>query len=381
MTQTPINNDLSRPASAVSSGTATEPGPGQLTRRQRFQRAVRCLPTDCPPVWLMRQAGRALPEYRELKQHHTFVELVQTPDLAVEVTLQPIRRFGFDAAILFSDILVIPEAMGQSYRFRETGGVEMDFAVRSAADVKRLSVEGVCERLSYVQQALQRLRRELGEQTALIGFSGSPWTLATFMMEGGSAKESRRALDLFHSDRQAFYALIEKLTAAVSAYLRMQADCGVDALQIFDSHGGLLPAADFPEASGRWMREVVTEVSGRKTEGSSGDSTPVIVFSLGTHGNWPELIATGAEVLGVDWQSSLAEVRRVVPENLGLQGNLPPSLLSDASPEKVADETRRVLEEMRGRPGHIFNLGHGTPPTARLENIAALVETVRGFTP
>lgn len=327
----------------------------------------------------MRQAGRALPEYRKLKERYTFVELVQNPELAVEVTLQPIRRFGFDAAILFSDILVIPEAMGQAYHFRETGGVEMDFAVRSMADVERLSVEHVCERLSYVEQALKLLRSELGDDTALIGFSGSPWTLATFMMEGGSAKDSRRTLDLFQSDRKTFYALIEKLTAAIIVYLKMQADCGVDALQIFDSHGGILPASDFNEASGRWMKEIVSELRTPVSECRTDGDVPVIVFSLGTHDNWPDLINTGANVLGVDWHSSLAEVRKVVPEGIGLQGNLPPALLSDAAPAQVISETRRVLEEMRGRPGHIFNLGHGTPPTTKLENLAALVETVRGF--
>jgi uroporphyrinogen decarboxylase len=158
----------------------------------------------------------------------------------------------------------------------------------------------------------------------------------------------------------------------------MQAECGVDALQLFDSHGGVLPAADFNEASGRWMREVIAEVRGSKSEGRT-DAVPMIVFSLGTHGNWPDLIGTGADVLGVDWQSSLAEVRTVVPEGIGLQGNLAPSLLSDGTPEGVAAQTQRVLEEMRGRPGHIFNLGHGTPPSTKLENLAALVNAVRAF--
>lgn len=361
------SNDTSR--STPSDAPSTAQG---VSSRERFRRASHCQPVDRPPVWLMRQAGRALPEYRKLKERYTFVQMVQNPELAVEVTLQPIRRFGFDAAILFSDILVIPEAMGQPYHFRETGGVEMEFAVQSPADVERLSVEGVCERLHYVEEALRILRRECGDTTALLGFSGSPWTLATYMMEGGSAKESRRALDLFHSDRKTFHLLMEKLTRAVTAYMKMQADRGVDGLQLFDSHGGLLPAADFNEASGRWMKEIVSELR-------QGEGPAVIVFSLGTHGSWPELVDTGASVLGVDWHSSLAEVRKVVPDNVALQGNLPPALLSDATPETVTAETRRVLEEMRGRPGHIFNLGHGTPPNSKQENIAALVETVRGF--
>ncbi len=173
-----------------------------VSARERFHCAACCLPVDRPPVWLMRQAGRALPEYRKLKETHTFVQLVQNPELAAEVTLQPVRRFGFDAAILFSDILVIPEAMGQTYGFKETGGVVMDFAVTSKADIDRLSVGRVVEKLGYVDQALRILRRELGDQTALLGFSGSPWTLATFMMEGASVPKYSRALQLFRDGQK-----------------------------------------------------------------------------------------------------------------------------------------------------------------------------------
>jgi len=349
---------------------APSPGAVALTNRKRFNRAARCLPVDRPPVWLMRQAGRALPEYRKLKETYTFVQLVQNPELAAEVTLQPIRRFGFDAAILFSDILVIPEALGQTYFFKETGGVQMDFAVTSKADIDRLSVEQVCEKLSYVDNALRILRRELGDETALIGFSGSPWTLATFMMEGASVPKYSRALALFREDRQTYNALAEKLTAAVTAYLKMQIAAGVDAVQIFDSHGGHLAATEFQEASGRWTKEIMAQL---------GAEVPVIHFSLGTHGNWPELIASGANVLGIDWQTSLAEVRKLVPHDIGLQGNLPPASLADGTPETVAAETRKILDTMRGRAGHIFNLGHGLTPGAKLENIQALVDTVRAF--
>ena len=318
----------------------------------------------------MRQAGRALPEYRKLKEKYTFLQLVQTPELAAEVTLQPVRRFGFDAAILFSDILVIPEAMGQPYRFRETGGIEMDFKISSAADIEKLSVEHVCEKLNYVAAALKILRKELGEQTALIGFSGSPWTLATFMMEGGSAEKFTKAKALFDSDKKTFSALMEKLTAAVTAYLQMQIAAGADALQIFDSHGGHLPASDFQDASGRWMRDIISNLHAK---------VPVTVFSLNTHGNWNDLVVTGANVIGIDWQFLLAEARKFLPKNIGIQGNLNPALLAEATPEKIAAETNRLLEEMRGRDGYIFNLGHGVPPTAKLENIAALVETVKKF--
>ena len=341
-----------------------------ITNRQRFVNACHCRPNDRPPVWLMRQAGRALPEYRKLKETYTFVQLVQNPELAVEVTLQPIRRFGFDAAILFSDILVIPEAMGQTYHFKETGGVQMDFAITSKADIEKLSVAQVCDKLSYVDKALRILRKELGDQTALIGFTGSPWTLATFMMEGASVPKYSRALALFREDPKTYYALAEKLTAAVTAYLKMQIATGVDAVQIFDSHGGHLASTEFQEASGRWMKEIISNL---------GSKVSVIQFSLGTHGNWPDLIASGANVLGIDWQTSPAEARQLIPAHIGIQGNLPPALIVEGTPETVARETTTILETMRGRPGHIFNLGHGLTPGAKLENIQALVDTVKGF--
>lgn len=340
------------------------------TSRRRFLDACACQPVDRPPLWFMRQAGRALPEYRQLKEKYSFLELVQTPELAAEVTLQPVRRFGFDAAILFSDILVIPEAMGQPYRFRDTGGITMDFAVRSQADIEKLSIGQVCEKLSYVDKGLRILRKELGDQTALIGFAGSPWTLATFMMEGGSVGKYGRALALFRKEPKFFSVLMEKLTAAVTTYLEMQIEAGADVLQIFDSHGGLLAPMEFREASARWMRQIIANLGGR---------VPVIVFSLGTHGNWDDLIATGASVLGIDWQFSLADARRLLPAKVGLQGNLAPSLLNNAPVKMAAAETTRLLEVMRERKGYIFNLGHGVPPDAKLENIAAVVETVKKF--
>jgi uroporphyrinogen decarboxylase len=246
----------------------------------------------------------------------------------------------------------------------------MDFKISSAADIEKLSVAQVCEKLNYVAAALKILRTELGEQTALIGFSGSPWTLATFMMEGGSAEKFTKAKALFASDKKTFFALMEKLSTAVTAYLQMQIAAGADALQIFDSHGGHLPSADFQEASGRWMKEIITNLRSK---------VPVTVFSLGTHRNWNDLAATGANVLGIDWKFSLVEVQKLLPEKIGIQGNLNPALLAEATPEKIVAETKRLLTEMRGRNGYIFNLGHGVPPTAKLENIAALVETVKKF--
>jgi uroporphyrinogen decarboxylase len=355
------------PASDIMPPT---PAAASLSGRQRFLNAAHCRPNVRPPLWLMRQAGRALPEYRKLKETYSFLELVQTPELAVEVTLQPVRRFGFDAAILFSDILVIPEAMGQTYSFKETGGVVMDFAVTSREDIGKLSTGAVCEKLGYVDKALRLLRQELGDETALLGFSGSPWTLATFMMEGASVPKYSRALRLFREDPRTYHALAEKLAEAVTQYLQMQIAAGVDAVQIFDSHGGHLLPEEFQEASGRWMKEIVAQL---------GNRVPVIVFSLGTHGNWGDLAATGAKVIGIDWQTPLAEARKLVPEGIALQGNLAPALLEGANPEVVAQETRAAMEAMRGRAGHIFNLGHGLTPAARLENITALVETVKNF--
>jgi uroporphyrinogen decarboxylase len=368
-----------------------------LTNRRRFLDACRCKAVDRPPVWLMRQAGRALPEYRRLKDKHSFLELVQTPELAAEVTLQPIQRFDFDAAILFSDILVVAEGLGQKYRFDENNGIQMDFALRSPADMARLDTAALVERLQYVPRALKLVKTALGDRTALIGFAGSPWTLATFMMEGGSVERYTRALTLFRENRKTYFALAEKLTVAVAAYLQMQIAAGVDALQIFDSHGGHLAPTEFQEASGRWMKEIVTALSARRKSNPSpgasalpsprtagrgqggGGKVPVIVFSPGTHNNWDDLLATGASVLGIDWQFPLAHARKLLPGNIGLQGNLAPALLSDATPEAVTTETSQLLEDMRGRKGYIFNLGHGVPPGAKLENITALVGTVRNF--
>jgi uroporphyrinogen decarboxylase len=336
--------------------------------RQRFLDAARCKTIARPPVWLMRQAGRALPEYRALKQKYTFVQLVQTPELATEVTLQPIRRFDFDAAIIFSDILVLAEGLGQGYQFRDQGGIEMDFLLKSAADIDQLDLAALPERLNYVAQALRLTKSAVGNK-ALLGFAGSPWTLANFMLEGGGVKEYSKAKALFYSDRPLFFKLLDKLSLAVSNFLHLQIDAGADAVQIFDSLGGVLSDADFEAASARWMKQIVASLQNR---------VPVIVFSKGTHGNWTTLVDTGAQILGVDWTVNLAETRAHLPDRVGVQGNLDPFLLT-TTPELVAQETRRILREMKGRPGHIFNLGHGVPPTAKLENIECLVNTVKDF--
>jgi uroporphyrinogen decarboxylase len=324
---------------------------------------------DRPPLWLMRQAGRALPEYRALKERRSFLELVKTPELAAEVTLQPVRRFKFDAAILFSDILVVAEALGQPYGFRETGGVHMEFAIRSAEDVERLEVGAVAERLEYMAQALRILHRTLEGRTALLGFAGSPWTIANFMIEGGSTREFTQAGRLLREQPALFRRLMEKLTRAVADCLRLQIDAGVDAVQIFDTLGGLLPRADFPAASACWMQEIIQAL---------GRRVPVIVFSKGMNDSWDVLAACGAQALGVDSTVGLAGLRARLRADIAVQGNLEPSLLS-GPPEPVRAAALGLLEAMRGSRGHIFNLGHGVPPDARLESLEALAAAVQNF--
>jgi len=338
-------------------------------RRERMVKALNYLPVDRPPVWLMRQAGRCLPEYVALRRKHSFRDLIRTPELATEVTLQPIRRFGFDAAILFSDILVIPEAMGQSFRFRDNGGVEMESQVKDLADIRKLLEVGVSERLQYVADALKLIKPNLHNRTALLGFAGSPWTLANFMLEGGSAKRFGKARDLFLRDHHTYNLLAGKLTAAVTEFLQMQIACGVDAVQIFDSVGGDLPGAEFEAASGKWIEMIVSHLNGQ---------VPVIVYSKGTRA-WDALAKTGANVIGIDQGIALEEAERRLPRDIGIQGNLDPEMLINSTPVEVAAETRRLLELMRDRNGYIFNLGHGVPPTAKMENLEALVMTVQDF--
>lgn len=343
--------------------------PPLLTARARFLAACACRPVDRPPVWLMRQAGRCLPEYRALKARHSFLELVRTPALAAEVTLQPIRRFSFDAAIIFSDILVIAEALGQPYEFTEGEGIRMVQTLEYGYQVDRLDPHAVAERLEYVMAALRLVRAELGETTALLGFAGAPWTLANFMLEGGSAPTFTRALDLYRENPRLYGRLAEKLALGIVEFLKGQRATGADALQLFDTLAGTAPAADFDELSGRWLRDILTELR---------DVAPVILFAKGVHDRWPALGSWGARVLGVDASVPLRTVADQLPPTVAVQGNLDPALLL-GEPADVARATQELLDSMRGRPGHIVNLGHGVPPEARLDCIAALVETVRRF--
>jgi uroporphyrinogen decarboxylase len=337
-----------------------------MTSRERFLAAAHCQPLDRPPVWIMRQAGRYLPEYRALKAKSSFLEMVKTPELAAEVTLQPLRRFALDAAIIFSDILVIPEAMGQGYKFRDEGGIAMDFRLDDKTQLDRLDPTGMSERLAYVGQALTRVKTELKGGKALLGFGGSPWTLATYMLEGGSADDFVRSKSVFYSDPAFFNALMEKLSAALIDYFKMQIRAGVDAIQIFDSWGGILAGQDYEAASLRWIRTIIAALP---------EKFPVILYAKGTPAQLTDQAFSGARVLGVDWTIDLGVARKLLPANVALQGNLDPVLMN-TTPEIVRRESTRLLESMRGGAGHIFNLGHGIMPQAKIECVETLVDTV-----
>ena len=341
-----------------------------MTSRDRFLLACQCQPLDRPPLWIMRQAGRYLPEYRELKSKHGFLTMVKTPELAAEVTLQPLRRFALDAAILFSDILVIPEALGQPYKFRDEGGIAMDFALSDAAAIDRLGPpEAVPEKLSYVGSALKLLRKELGDTQALLGFGGSPWTLATYMVEGGSSEDFAQVKALFYSDRPAFERLLSTLTQALIAYFKMQIASGADAIQIFDSWGGAISGVDYEAASLRWIREIVAALP---------KDFPVILYAKGTAAQLTDQAFCGIKVVSLDWTVDLKIARRMLPRTIALQGNLDPVLMN-TTPQLVSREANRLLESMRGAPGHIVNLGHGILPQAKIECVQALVDAVTGW--
>ncbi len=342
-----------------------------MTSRTRFLAAVARQPVDRTPIWVMRQAGRYLPEYRELKAKHDFLTMVRTPELATEVTLQPLRRFDLDAAILFSDILVIPEALGQGYRFREQGGIGMEWAITSASDIDRLDATRVREKLAYVPAALRLIRKELADTKALLGFAGSPWTLAAYMVDGGSSDDFPKLKALARTEPAAFEKLMEKLSDAVAEYLNMQIEAGADAVQLFDSWAALCQGVEYERNSLRWMRRIIAKLP---------KNFPVIVYAKGMAHHAPAIADAGAAVIGVDWTYSLAQVRSLTGGRVALQGNLDPQVMT-TTPDLVRAAARAVLADNAGASGHIFNLGHGITPDAKIECMAALVDTVHGFVP
>ena len=341
----------------------------------RFLRALRREPVDCTPVWLMRQAGRYLPEYRATRaKAGSFMGLATNPELACEVTLQPLRRYALDAAILYSDILTIPDAMGLGLSFAEGEGPKFARPARTAADVAKLAVPDMETELRYVMDAVRTIRRELNGSVPLIGFSGSPWTLACYMVEGGGSANFSKIKAMAFSEPGLLHRILEVTTDAVIAYLSAQRAAGAQALQVFDTWGGVLAPHHYREFSLPYLARIAEELP----RGEGRDRTPLILFGKGNAPYLEELAATGAEGLGVDWLVSLQEARRRTGSRVALQGNLDPATLY-ASPEGIRTEVRRVLDSFGGGPGHVFNLGHGLSPDMDPEHIGVLVDAVHEF--
>ena len=346
-------------------------------QNDRLLRALAREPVDRTPVWLMRQAGRYLPEYRATRaKAGSFLNLATNPELACEVTLQPLARYPLDAAILFSDILMIPKAMGVGLAFEEGEGPRIERPLRSASDIDALPVPDIARELRFVFDAVALVRRELAGRVPLIGFAGSPWTVATYMIEGGSSRDFPRAKALAYGDPQALHRLLEKLARATTDYLNAQVAAGAQAVMVFDTWGGALSTPAFYEFSLPYMESIVADMI-REREGRR---VPVILFTKGG-GAWLErLSAAGADALGVDWTTELSAARRDTFGRVSLQGNLDPGSLF-APPEAIRAEVGRVLESYGRGPGHVFNLGHGIQPGVDPESVAAMVAAVQEMSP
>ena len=336
----------------------------------RFLRALRRESVDMTPIWIMRQAGRYLPEYRATRARAgSFLALAQTPELACEVTLQPLQRFALDAAILFSDILTVPDAMGLGLHFVDGEGPKFARPLRSRADIERLGVPDPESSLRYVTDAVRLIRHELHDRAPLIGFAGSPWTLACYMIEGEGSASFARAKALALEDPSAMQHLLDTLARSVAAYLAAQAAAGAQALMVFDTWGGLLTPAMFREFSLRWLGQVVEQVR------AQAPGIPVILLSKGANAHLEALADTGCAALGVDWTIDIGAAREHVGTRVALQGNLDPAVLA-ASPAAIRAQARAVLDAFGAHPGHVFNLGHGITPDIPPEHVAALVEAV-----
>ncbi|MCB1747357.1 MAG: uroporphyrinogen decarboxylase [Gammaproteobacteria bacterium] len=336
----------------------------------RFLRALRREPVDCTPVWIMRQAGRYLPEYRATRgRAGDFLTLCKTPELACEVTLQPLARFALDAAILFSDILTIPDAMGLGLSLDEGVGPRFAHPVRDRAAIDALPLPDPEQDLGYVTDAVRLIKRELDGRVPLIGFAGSPWTLATYMVEGGGSRDFARVKALAYGEPQAAHALLTRVADATALYLQAQIAAGVDAVMLFDTWGGALAAAAYVEFSLAYMERILAQLPA---------GVPTILFTKGG-GVWLERIAaSGASALGVDWTVDLGEARRRVGDRVALQGNLDPAIML-TNPEVVATEACRTLDAFGAGPGHVFNLGHGITPQVPPEHVGVLVDTVHEY--
>lgn len=341
-------------------------------KNDRFLRALLRQPVDVTPVWMMRQAGRYLPEYRATRTRAgDFMTLCQTPELACEVTLQPLERFPLDAAILFSDILTVPDAMGLGLSFEEGEGPVFENPVRNERDVERLHVPDPEGELRYVMDAVRLIRRELDGRVPLIGFTGSPWTLATYAVEGGTSKNFARVKGMLFDRPALLHRVLEVLTQSVIAYLNAQVAAGAQALMVFDTWGGVLTPRAYREFSLNYMARIVEGV----TREADGRRVPVILFTKGG-GQWlEEIAATGCDGVGLDWTTDLADGRARVGDRVALQGNLDPCALY-AGPERIREEVAAVLASYGKGTGHVFNLGHGIHPDVKPDHAAALVRAV-----
>lgn len=341
-------------------------------KNDRFLRALLRQPVDVTPVWLMRQAGRYLPEYRATRSKAgDFLSLCKNTELACEVTLQPLERFPLDAAILFSDILTIPDAMGLGLYFEEGEGPRFKKTVRTAKDIDALKVIKTSDDLPYVTDAVSLIRKELNGRVPLIGFSGSPWTLATYMVEGGSSKDFRHIKEMIYDQPELAHELLSKLAQSVTEYLNAQIKAGAQVVQIFDTWGGALSTPAYQEFSLQYMQQIV---SGLIKE-HEGREIPVILFTK-SGGLWLESIAaTGCHCVGLDWTVELGDARKRIGNKVALQGNMDPAMLY-ASPAKIRQEVQRLLESYGTGNGHVFNLGHGITPSVNPENAGAFIEAV-----
>lgn len=340
-----------------------------------FLRALRRQPVERTPAWIMRQAGRYLPEYRKTReQAGDFLSLCKNPELACEVTLQPLRRFALDAAILFSDILTIPDAMGLGLYFAEGEGPCFTNPVRDVRAINALTVPDMADSLSYVMDAARLIRQEMPANLPLIGFSGSPWTLACYMVEGGSSRDYKRILNLVYTEERAAHMLLNKLAISVSQYLKEQIKAGVNAVMIFDTWGGILTPQNYQEFSLRYMHQIVQDLKAEYPD------VPVILFTKGG-GQWLEqMVETGCDALGIDWTCDLHSARQRVGDKVALQGNLDPAVLL-SSDQCVRKQVGNVLASFGHGSGHIFNLGHGITPDVQPERVAAMIDAVHELSP
>ncbi|MCK7575591.1 MAG: uroporphyrinogen decarboxylase [Chromatiales bacterium] len=337
-----------------------------------FLRALLREPVDYTPVWMMRQAGRYLPEYRATRaKAGSFMDLCKNPELACEVTLQPLDRYPLDAAILFSDILTVPDAMGLGLYFSEGEGPHFERPIRTAADVDQLPIPDPEGELKYVMDAVSTIRGALNGRVPLIGFSGSPWTLATYMVEGSGSKNFSKIKGMMFDQPALLHRLLEKVADSVTTYLNAQVARGAQATMIFDTWGGSLAPANYREFSLAYMQRVVEGV----TREAEGRKVPVILFTK-NGGQWlGDMAKTGCDALGVDWTTDLADARRMVEDRVALQGNMDPCTLY-ASPERIREEVARVLASYGHGSGHVFNLGHGITPDVDPERPAAMIAAV-----